>query len=636
MRSARPFLCSLALILVLMVPTSAHAQQWSGIISPSRAMDWSGVGAAITNRTTQCGATIAAYTGTAGTIQNAIEACPAGQFVQLGAGTFNLSAGVMLDKSNVTLRGMGADQTILNINGNVPVGCHIGEGRVFNICSGSGGNIGVDSAENTATWTAGYAQGTTVITLSTVANLTVGRTIWLDQIQDSSDGFPATGDIYEHSFSGAGTSFLRGDGGSSVRAVTEGHVVTAINGTQVTIEPPIGMPDIRSSQSPGAWWGNSTTILTGAGLENLTIDMTGGGTAGGIYIINATNCWMKGIRLMYRTIISSGQPRMLDIINGMHLTIADNYLYGYFASSLVSIYTLAPSVMSSSLFQNNIIQAATNPEVVNSATYNNVFAYNYIDQAGLNSSFVQPGMILHGVASMNLHEGNNYKNFSGDQIHTSHFFHTLFRNHYDGTQRSSSGTETQAAVTLYAVQRFFNVIGNVFGSTSWNTYETDDAHNQGAIFELGWRGTSATASITGDDPRVAATLMRWGNWDNVNNASRFVNAEVPSGITNFPNPVPSSQTLPASFYLTSKPAWFGSVPWPPIGPDVTGGNVSTTPTGGHANKIPARVCFEGAANDPSYSSSSPRIKSFNAAACYGGGTSGTQPTPPTGLQAVVQ
>jgi len=31
-----------------------------------------------------------------------------------------------------------------------------------------------------------------------------------------------------------------------------------------------------------------------------------------------------------------------------------------------------------------------------------------------------------------------------------------------------------------------------------------------------------------------------------------------------------TQSLPASFYLGSKPAWFGSVRNPPIGPDVTG------------------------------------------------------------------
>ena len=51
-----------------------------------------------------------------------------------------------------------------------------------------------------------------------------------------------------------------------------------------------------------------------------------------------------------------------------------------------------------------------------------------------------------------------------------------------------------------------------------------------------------------------------------------------------------THTLPASFYLTSKPAWFGNAPFPPIGPDVTGGLADGY---GHTNKIPAILCYEG-------------------------------------------
>ncbi len=143
--------------------------------------------------------------------------------------------------------------------------------------------------------------------------------------------------------------------------------------------------------------------------------------------------------------------------------------------------------------------------------------------------------------------------------------------------------------------------------------------------------------------------MRWGNWDQFTSTNdtgtsdqtgvRWNSSEVPSGIANFSNSVPANHNLPASFYLTSKPSWFGNVPFPAIGPDVSSGNApntAITPTGGHANKIPSRVCFESLNNDSGYTGSIPPIKNFNAAACYGGGTSGTQVVPPTGLQAVVQ
>ena len=45
----------------------------------------------------------------------------------------------------------------------------------------------------------------------------------------------------------------------------------------------------------------------------------------------------------------------------------------------------------------------------------------------------------------------------------------------------------------------------------------------------------------------------------------------------------SDHSLPDSLYLSSKPSWWpASVPWPPIGPDVSG----------MTNKLPAQVCYE--------------------------------------------
>lgn len=635
----------LLLMRVLLIPIFAMGvcgQPWTGIISPPRAMDWSGVGATIVNRTTQCGATIAAYTGTAATINNAISACTANQFVQLGAGTFTLSTGVMLSKSNVTLRGAGSSTTTLKINGITDVSCHIGDGRALHICT-NGGNIGVDSAENTATWSSGYSQGTTSIVLSTVSNLTVGRTIWLDQTDDPSDGYPAAGDVYIHNW-GAGDSYAR-----SGRGMVEGHVVTgcgttvsgaACTSTTVTISPGIIMPTFRSARSPGAWWGNSGSIITGVGLENLTVEVNG---TNAIFMINATNCWLKGVRSLYTGTVSSGQYRVNNFINVVNSSVVDSYFYGPQSSSLVSVYGISTHITSGLLFQNNIVHASVNPFVINSPTYGSVFSYNTFDNQSVSPSFSQPSFILHGHASMNLFEGNNGRNFSGDNIHSSHFFTTMFRNHWDGTLRNPSSTEAQAAFALYAVQRFFNLIGNVVGASNWANYvnsQAPPAQCSDCIYMFGWQGTNANAiAATGNDTNVNRTVMRWGNWDNVTSSNdngsndstgtRFVAGEVPSGITNYPNSVPGSQTLPASFYLSSKPVWFGSIAWPAIGPDVSSSNISTN-TGGHANKIPSRVCYESLSNDAAYPSSSPRIKSFSNS-CY----ATSIPVPPTSLSGTV-
>src|SRR5438093_8014072 len=81
-------LCSL---LVLCLSTPAHAQLWSGILDPSRAVDWSqaGIPGGIPNQTTVC-ATLNPG-ATAAQINSALAACPSGQVVFLNAGTYNLS-----------------------------------------------------------------------------------------------------------------------------------------------------------------------------------------------------------------------------------------------------------------------------------------------------------------------------------------------------------------------------------------------------------------------------------------------------------------------------------------------------------------------------------------------------------------
>jgi len=95
--------------------TFGNAQLWSGIIDPSRAVNWANAGipgGIPSGSWTQCGSTIAAYSGSAAAINNAIAACRPGQFVNLGAGTFNLSSGIdFTHHSNVVVRGQGANST---------------------------------------------------------------------------------------------------------------------------------------------------------------------------------------------------------------------------------------------------------------------------------------------------------------------------------------------------------------------------------------------------------------------------------------------------------------------------------------------------------------------------------------------
>ena len=105
--------------------------------------------------------------------------------------------------------------------------------------------------------------------------------------------------------------------------------------------------------------------------------------------------------------------------------------------------------------------------------------------------------------------------------------------------------------------------------------------------------------------------MLWGNYVTAGASTRWLASEVPSNDPVFPNAVPSSQNLPASFYLSAAPNWWPSAKaWPPVGPDVSGGNISGY--SGHAYTIPSQDCFSLSGN----------LSNFNPSVCYGS-------TPPT-------
>jgi hypothetical protein len=132
--------------------------------------------------------------------------------------------------------------------------------------------------------------------------------------------------------------------------------------------------------------------------------------------------------------------------------------------------------------------------------------------------------------------------------------------------------------------------------------------------------------------------MRWGNYDTVNNALQFQASEVPSAfydtrtISLIVNPVPTSQTLPASFYLSAKPSWWpASIPWPAIGPDGTVGNLANV--AGRANMNPAEACYTNTMGGPADGTGA--ALPFRPSVCYNAGTLPVQPAPPTSLTITV-
>src|SRR5205809_4497267 len=157
-------------IILLYPPARVNAQAWSGIISSSRAIDWSNAGVigGIPNRSTIC-ATLNPG-ATASQINAAIASCASGQVVFLNAGTYALSSSIRFNnKRNVTLRGAGPDQTFLVFSAGSSCG-----GMGADVCFINGDGNWTGDPRNVANWTSGDAGGATSIALSNTANLQVG------------------------------------------------------------------------------------------------------------------------------------------------------------------------------------------------------------------------------------------------------------------------------------------------------------------------------------------------------------------------------------------------------------------------------------------------------------------------------
>jgi hypothetical protein len=633
-------------IAVVLASTATVLGQ-SSLLAPSRVSDWTqaGVSTGIPTRTTQC-ATLSPG-ATASQINSAISGCPAGQVVSLSAGTYSLSSGLVL-KSNVTLRGAGPDQTVLSFSGGV--GCTLASSYV---CFSGGTSMDGSGPNNQANWTGGYAQGTTSITLgaNTIGGIKpqVGWLLILDQLVDgtttSADPFP---DVF--SCMNAPTCIQNGsspaDGrgsGSSARDQFQIVKVTSISSgacpCTVGISPSIRMPNWRSANSPQAWWSNSAPV-TGAGLEDLRVTQV----SGSFYAIGfrfATDSWMRDVQVDANP--SLGLPRLVQVWSSQGITIRDSYLFDTDCSASGACgsadnYGISYYVTSDVLTENNIIQHVRAPNLAEQSN-GNVFGYNYvvnnIADGGWNYS---SGFDNHnGGASYWLMEGNDAFGMQMENYHGNAQFTTAFRNYFPGT--SPTANIQTVPIFLYAYSRFGNLLGNVLGTVGYHNHYQEIANDanssaycETAIYAIGLGDNCKHgdgASYPRDDSHTPETLLRWGNWDAVNGSAQWNAGEIPSGLAKYANPVPSTQTLPASLYLPSKPAFFGTTHWPAIGPDVSGGDVANV--AGHVYKIPARQCFENVMHG-TFGDTSPRT--FNAGTCYGTTTTAKPPTAPTNVRII--
>lgn len=521
-------------------------------------------------------------------IQAAINACPAGQVVQLSSGTFIVNSGnYILINKGITLRGVGPGRTILaKTNGAKPYQeavsampsplIIVGPSRWS---SGEGGP---------ANLTADAVKGAYSVTVASAAGFSAGQIVLLDEASGAGwrtdpqgrgqiwaasdwrviwqkhkpsiryvddfgpDDFPTTPDT-------AGSWFSRPD-----RPTSEIKQIASVSGSTIAFTTPIHISYRSSNAAQLSYYGQPH--VQNAGVEDLTLI---GGDNGNLRFYCAALSWARNVE----STVWHGEGFAID--SSFRIELREFYVHdAAWAQPGGGGYAISLSGGTAEvLIENGISVRANKLMVARSAGAGSVVGYNYVDMAYINTigGWIEVGLnASHMVGPHHvLFEGNYAHNADSDQTHGNSIYHTFFRNHLrgirapfdnqaggridDATQR---GNGPKRCAGLMAYSYWMSFVGNVLGASGqmrgWVYETTFGSDRPGCIWMLGWDGVEPYPV----DARVATTTLRHGNFDYVTNTVKW-----DEGVTN--------RTLPNSLYLTHKPAFFSAgrgYTWPWVDP----------------------------------------------------------------------
>lgn len=628
------------LLIILTLSLPCFGQAWSGILSTSRAIDWTtgtGLPATITygsggspcnNSLTNCVETPAnAWTppvrtlcstlsagASPATINAAVATCNPGSYVLAPAGTYAVNANLVLRTNGVTLRGAGANSTFFNVTAGAVI--------QFGVCCGSSfGAISGTPAAGSSTITLTGASGNPTVQQmadinqcdsgwsgsglnGTEANCLTGAqsdpgTIWpcgKDYLACSNNNTPNGTHSYQHQM---------------VR-------VTAVSGTcsstcTVTIAPPLRMANWGATSNAVMIWQSASNESTGVGLEDMTVDFTVYEGPEQIHIQSGYAWWLKGLR-----VIGDGQNQRVYIgdhsVQGL---LANSYIFGENPTNLftASSEPLIRDTDTGTMLINNIITGSL-CLWGNGKMSGEVVAYNYCRDSQTPDN--QALMLNHNpFESFTLFEGNQAPQIHSDDTHGTNGLMTYAFNYSSGYDSPYITTHARSFFQG-DYNRFNNYIGNSLGGILTTTYSSTGGNDNGVEY------------VFQNDALTAAGFMRWGNCDVVTATCRFQSSEVPNSTnmpagtypnaTAFQNSTPGNNNLPCSFFIpgstfTTSPcvlkptggtglSWWKVCtnwttfptscasstiqPFPPVHPDQTGGPY----VNGTAYDNPAAIAYK--------------------------------------------
>ncbi len=502
------------------------------IIDTSRRIDWNpGVVGVIPSYNVDIIATEAPYnadnTGVSDAtsdIQDALNACTAGMAVYLPTGTYRINSGLSIP-SQVVLRGNGPANTKL-----------IGYGNNDNIIT-----IVRSSPSSTETnVTSGYTKGSTSIVVSSSSGFSIGGHFVIDQLNDSSFVDPNGANCNYCSFPTGGTRLL-----GQLCEITNivSNTISLDPGLYYTFEAGY-TPQIHEL---------ANTIHELSGIEDLYVEHTGGGNGNNIHMREVSNCWIKNVE-SYMSGFDHFYLRSVFRCEVRECYVHHGHSYGSGRAYGVMLFNHCCDC----LIEDNIFYYLRHSMIIEAGGCGNVFGYNWSDRMygdadPADTNWLMADLSTHGAHTyMNLWEGNVGNHLGSDYINGSGSHNTFFRNFIDIESELAGGGLADnhiICVDIHKYNYYINIVGNILGQAGdTGPYEAENINISPStpyVYRLGYISDGDTTA-SGNDSNVLATLLRHGNYDYITDGIIWDGSI-------------ADHDLPNSYYLTSKPSFFGNL-----------------------------------------------------------------------------
>lgn len=529
---------------------------------------------------------------------------PAGRYL------FNGAFGTGMNIHNRTIRGAGMDVTFIDSRANGGPGITVGTGSSFNY----------PTVGNTIT--AGLTKGSTSITLGDTSAFSVGQLIKIDFENETDNDKIKAGAVPVLSVNDF--PYMR-------RQMVR---ITGKSGNTLTI-----FPGIYHTPTPGrtAQVTQSIFYTVGVGLEDFTLLNDNGSAVFSIEFQDSIGCWVRNVKSKntsnYHVMFSAC---LQSEIRGCHF--ADRKTGGTNGAGILLLTS------SGCLIEDNIVENVAPNIEVNHGSSGNVFAYNVFERSGMNINHGPHNAfnLYEGNISQWIQSDGYFGSNSEDLIFRNWLHGTTYS---DSSVQTFLLSFNRFARNMSVVGNIMGTAKWPYGSNPYsfgnpnmgNSSYTGTAQMSTGSFPVDWKMT-ATVTKRSSDTQGELTLnsgsLRVGQFrafivgygeltvsqvsGNVATVSMAngtlppLSATVPiaAGIQGYQDldldvgattllkgnlhmfgstgpAVPASQalgsdTLPASYFRTSKPAYFGDLAWPAFDP--------SKPTPSYLN-IPAGVRF---------------------------------------------